>query len=116
MNETDPVLKQALGSGWSSLAPVIQAHYGLTPFTGEQIHLKGLMDRVSYSSIAVLLMPFAAFVGALVPYRGQDVPVHAINQSMSDRPEYFWTRTFHFSGKKPYTFRSAMICAGSKAL
>jgi Domain of unknown function (DUF4166) len=110
MNETDPVLKQALGPGWSSLAPVIQAHYGLTPCTDEQIHLKGLMDRITYSSIAVLLMPFASFVGALVPYRGRDVPVYAINQSMPDKPEYFWTRTFHFPGKKPYTFRSAMIC------
>ncbi|HKY53233.1 MAG TPA: DUF4166 domain-containing protein [Anaerolineales bacterium] len=116
MNETDPVLKQALGPGWNSLAPVIQAHYGLTPFTDEQIHLKGIMDRVSYSPVATLLMPIAVFVGALVPYRGQDVPVQAINQSIPDKPEYFWTRTFHFPGKKPYTFHSAMICTGDGQL
>lgn len=116
MNETDPVLKQALGQGWASLAPVIQAHYGLTPFTDEQIHLKGMMNRVSYSSIAALLMPFAVLVGALVPYRGWDVPVDAINWSMPDKPEYFWTRTFHFPGKKPYIFHSAMICTGDGEL
>ena len=116
MNGTDPVLKQALGLGWSSLAPVIQAHYGLTPFTDEQIHLKGMMDRVTYSSIAVLLMPLAVFVGALVPYRGQNVPVDAINQSAPGRPEYFWSRTFYFTEKKPFTFRSAMIRSGAGEL
>jgi hypothetical protein len=116
MNESDPVLKQALGSDWSSLARVIQTHYGLTPLTDEQIYLKGMMDRVSYSSVAALLMPFAVFTGALVPYRGQNVPVDAINASMPGRPEYFWTRTFHFPGRKPYTFRSAMICTANGEL
>jgi len=112
----EPVLKQALGPQWSSLAPVIQAHYGLTPFTDEQIRLKGIMDYVSYSSIAAILMPFAVFTGALVPYRGQNVPVEATNQSLPGIPAYFWTRTFHFSGRKPYTFRSWMICTAAGEL
>ena len=116
MNQVDPVLRQALGSGWSSLAPAIQTHYGLSPFTDEQIHLKGMMDRVSYSSLAALLMPFAVFAGALVPYRGQDIPVEAVNFSMPGSPKYFWRRTFYFPGKKPYTFRSAMICTGDGEL
>jgi Domain of unknown function (DUF4166) len=116
MNKNDPVLKQALGSSWSSLARVIQTHYGLSPFTDEQIHLRGIMDRVSYSSVAVLLMPFAVVAGALVPYRGRNVPVDATNESLPDRPEYFWMRTFHFPGKKPYTFRSAMVCSGDGEL
>jgi len=106
----EPVLRQALGSDWSSLARVIQAHYGVTPFTDEQIHLQGMMDHVSYSSVAALLMPFAVFTGALVPYRGRNVPVQAVNQSMPGRPEYFWSRTFYFPDKEPFTFRSAMIC------
>jgi len=116
MNKPDPVLKQALGSDWSSLARIIQTHYGLTPFTNGQIHLKGMMDRVSYSSIAAFMMPFAVFAGALVPYRGRNVPVDAINQSVPGRPEYFWTRTFYFPGKKPFTFQSAMICTGEGEL
>ena len=112
----EPVLKRALGSQWSSLAHIIQAHYGLIPFTDEQILLSGIMDRVSYSLIAGFLMPFAVFMGALVPYRGQNVPVDAINQSMPDKPGYFWTRTFRFAGRKPYTFRSWMICKGAGEL
>lgn len=116
MNVTDPVLKQALGSGWASLAGVIQTHYGLRPFSNEQIHLEGVMERISYSSVAVPLMPFAVLAGALVPYRGRNVPVHAINASLPDRPEYYWTRIFYFPGKKPFIFRSAMICTGEGEL
>ena len=74
------------------------------------------MDRVSYSFVAALLMPFAVFTGALVPYRGRNVPVDAINQSMPGKPAYFWTRTFHFSGRKPYSFQSSMICTGAGEL
>lgn len=117
MTETnEPVLKQALGQQWYSLAGIIQAHYGLTPFTDEQVRLKGIMDRVSYSAVATLLMPFAVLAGALVPYRGKNVPVDAVNHSEPGRPEYFWTRTFHFPGKKPFVFRSAMICSGDGEL
>jgi len=110
MNVTEPVLKQALRSDWFSLAGVIRSHYGLTPFSNEKIHLQGIMERISYSSVAVPLMPFAVFAGALVPYRGRNIPVHAINSSLSDRPDYFWTRIFYFPGRKPFIFRSRMIC------
>ena len=115
-SSNEPVLKQALGSQWSSLAHVIQAHYGLTPFTDKQIRLSGMMDRVSYSFVAALMMPFAVFSGALVPYRGKNVPVEAINQSASGKPAYFWTRTFHFPDRNPYTFQSWMICTGAGEL
>src|SRR5215510_12816624 len=112
MNTIEPVLRQALGSGWSSLAPVIQKHYGLTPFTNEQIRLTGNMDRIFYSRIVSPLIPIAAMAGAMVPYRGHNVPVEAINYSLPGQPAYFWKRTFYFPGMKPYVFQSSMVCTG----
>jgi uncharacterized protein DUF4166 len=112
MNQTEPVLKQALGTQWSLLAPVIQAHYGLTPFTDEQVRLKGNMDRVSYSPVVGLLIPLATLAGAMVPYRGRNVPVEVVNRSILGKPSYYWLRTFFFPGKKPFVFRSSMLCTG----
>jgi DNA-binding CsgD family transcriptional regulator len=112
MNPTEPVLKQALGSQWSSLALVLQAHYGLTPFTDDQIHLKGNMDRLSHSPVVSPLLPLAALAGAMVPYRGNNVPVEVVNYSVREKPSYFWHRTFFFPGKKPFVFQSSMQCTG----
>ena len=116
MDSVEPVLKQALGSEWSALAPVIQAHYGLTPFTDEQVRLKGNMDGVFYSWVVSPFVHLAALAGAMVPYRGHDVPIEAVNYSMPGKPDYFWRRTFFFPGKKPYEFLSRMICTGAGEL
>jgi uncharacterized protein DUF4166 len=116
MNPTEPVLKQALGSQWSSLALVLQAHYGLTPFTDDQIHIKGNMDRLSHSPVVSPLLPLAAFAGAMVPYRGNNVPVEVVNYSVRETPSYFWHRTFFFPGKKPFVFQSSMQCTGEGEL
>ena len=116
MNLTEPVLKQALGSRWFSLAPVIQSHYGLTPFTEDQIHLKGNMDRVFHSSVVSPFLPLAALAGGMVPYRGSNVPVEVVNYSVPDKPSYFWHRTFFFPGKKPFVFQSSMQCTGEGEL
>ena len=116
MKRIEPVLKQALGPEWSSLAPVIQAHYGLTPATDERIQLRGKMDRVFFSRFVSPLIPVAALAGAMVPYRGHDIPVEVVNYSVPGKPDYFWHRIFYFPGKKPYEFRSRMICTGAGEL
>ena len=116
MKLLEPVLKQALGPEWSSLAPVIQAHYGLAPATDERIQLRGTMDRVFYSRVVSPLIPVAALVGAMVPYRGHNVPVEVVNYSVPGKPGYFWHRIFYFPVKKPYEFRSRMICTGAGEL
>ena len=112
MNPIDPVLKQALGSNWSSLVPVIQAHYGLTPFTDEHVRLKGNMDRVFHSRVVSPLIPVAALAGAMVPYQGHNIPVEVVNYSLPGKPAYFWHRTFYFPDKKPFVFQSSMVCTG----
>src|SRR5919109_3080574 len=81
MTPVEPVLKQALGHAWSALAPVIQAHYGLTTFTDEQVRLKGKMDRVYHARIVSPLMPIVALARAMLPYQGHNVRIEAVNYS-----------------------------------
>jgi hypothetical protein len=90
------VLRQGLGSEWSSLAPVIQAYYRLTPFADEQVRPKGNMDRVFHSRVVSPLIPVAALAGAMVPYQGHNIPVEVLNYSMPGQPSYFWHCTFSF--------------------
>ena len=108
----EPVLKQALKQDWDSLAPVIRAHYGLAPFTTQQIRGEGKMQNVSHSAFAKLLIPFARLVGALIPYQGREVPVQVVNRSRPDGPAYYWERVFHFPGRRPFPFPSRMLCSG----
>ena len=108
----EPVLKQALKEDWDALAPVIRAHYGLAPFTTQQVRLQGKMHHVSHSPLANLLIPFARLAGALIPYQGHDVPVHVVNRSLSNRPNYYWERVFFFPGRRPFEFASSMVFTG----
>ena len=112
MEPKEPVLKLALREDWDSLAPAIRAHYGIAPFTRQQIRVEGTMHKVSHSAYAKLLMPFARLAGALIPFQGREVPVHVVNYSRPDRPGYFWERVFHFPGRKPFPFPSHMVCSG----
>ena len=114
MITTQPVFKQALNAEWDSLAPVIQAHYALVPFTDQRLLVKGTMESVSHSSFAKLLIPLTALAGALVPYRGKNVPVEVVNQSQTDKTGFFWQRTFFFPGKQPFVFRSVTHHTGER--
>jgi hypothetical protein len=70
------------------------------------------MHEVSHSFFAKLLIPFARLVGALIPYRGRNVPVHVVNQSPPGSASYFWERVFLFPGRAPFAFPSTMVCTG----
>ena len=103
---------QALNQDWDSLAPSIRAHYGIAPFTTQQVRVEGTMQSVSHSAVAKLLIPFARLAGALIPFQGRDVPVQVVNYSRVNRPGYYWRRVFHFRGRKPFPFPSRMVCSG----
>lgn len=116
MSATESVVKQALQTRWDALAPVIQAHYGLSPFTDQSLQLKGSMESVSHSMFADFLIPFTTLVGALVPYHGKNVPVEVINQTHCDKAGLYWQRTFFFARRKPFIFRSVMYCTGPQEI
>ena len=46
--------------------------------------------------------------GALVPYRGTNVPVHVRNYCEAENNHVQFRRLFSFSGRKPYAFNSHM--------
>jgi hypothetical protein len=116
MSATDPVFKQALQTRWDALAPIIQTHYGLTPFTKKSLLLKGSMESVSHSMFANFLIPFTTLVGAFVPYRGKNIPVEVVNRSHRDKPGFYWQRTFFFESRKPFIFRSVMHRTGPQEI
>ena len=116
MNPSESVFKQALQTHWDALAPIIQAHYGLSPFTDQSLKFKGSMESVSHSMYAYLLIPFTTLVGALVPYRGNNVPVEVVNQTHRGKAGLYWQRTFFFERRKPFIFRSVMHCTGPQEI
>ncbi len=116
MSATESIFKQALQTQWDALALVIQAHYGLSPFTEQSLQLKGSMESVSHSMFADFLIPFTTLVGALVPYRGKNVPVEVINRTHCDKAGLYWQRTFFFARRKPFIFRSVMHCTGPQEI
>jgi hypothetical protein len=112
-NSAAPIFRQALLEGWDALAPVIQAHYALLPFTDCAVEVRGTMVDITYSPYAKLLIPFTTLVGALVPFQGQNVPVKVINSTHAKTAGLHWQRTFFFHHRKPFMFRSVMAYTGS---
>jgi hypothetical protein len=116
MSAAEPVFKQALQTHWDALAPIIQAHYDLSPFTDQSLQLKGCMDNLSNSMFTNLLIPFTTLVGALVPYRGKKIAVEVVNQTHSDKAGFYWQRTFSIEKRKPFIFKSVMHCTGPQEI
>lgn len=106
--EQGPVMRRALGEEWDRLHAVVRRHYDLTPGTEQSCILVGNMEEISHSLPAKPFILAGRLFGALVPYRGRNVPVEVRNRTYRDRPAMFWHRTFMFQGRKPYVFQSRM--------
>ncbi len=72
---TDSIFQTVLGESWEELGDVIQRHYFLRPYSDDYICVSGVMSEVYHSMIAKLFPPFGMLFGAVVPYRGKDVPI-----------------------------------------
>lgn len=112
MRERRPVFQEVLGEDWAKLGEVIKRHYFLRSFSDDYICVKGVMHEVEHSAFARLLLPFARIVGALVPYRGRDVPIEVHYTARPEDGTLHWDRVFHFTGRKPFHFRSRMQQTG----
>lgn len=108
----NPVFQDILGADWHRLGEVIRRHYFLRPFSSDYICVRGTMHEVSHSAIARLLIPMARLFGALVPYRGREVPIEVHYTTRLDDGTIHWDRVFHFPGRTPFHFRSHMECVG----
>ncbi len=107
-------MQQALGQQWDDLDPIVQQHYAMAPGTDTNMSIHGKMDRVFHSNIAKLFLLPGRIFGALVPYRGKDIPTKVKNWTTEDNSKsMFWHRTLQFPGKPMTEFKSRMEYAGN---
>ena len=97
-----------LSDDWDKLGNVLQRHYFLRPFSDDYICVKGTMSETYHSLIAKLFIPFALLFGAVVPYRGQNVPVDVHYNSTLENGNLYWDRIFKFSDSNHFHFKSHM--------
>jgi hypothetical protein len=107
-----PVFQEVLGEDWHRLGDIIRRHYFLRGFSDDYVCVKGTMHEVWHSAVAKLLIPFARIFGALVPYRGANVPIEVHYNARPDDGTIHWDRVFHFDGRPPFHFLSHMEHAG----
>lgn len=107
-----PVFHEILGDDWHRLGEVVRRHYFLRAFSDDQICVKGRMHEVWHGAAAKLLIPFARIFGALVPYRGTDVPIEVNYRARPGDSTIHWDRVFHFAGRPAFHFRSHMEPTG----
>jgi hypothetical protein len=111
-----PVFQEVLGEDWHHLGEIVRRHYFLRAFSDDYICVKGTMHEVWHSAVARLLIPFARIFGALVPYRGTEVPIEVHYNAQPNDGTIHWNRVFHFAGRPPFHFRSHMEHAGGNSV
>ena len=104
-----PVIKKALGENWDELADIVKQHYDITPGKPSNMTIKGIMDEVYHSPIAKLFLLPGRVFGALVPYKGKNIPTEVQYWTTTDNnAAMFWHRTLEFPNKAPVIFKSRM--------
>ncbi|QWF16984.1 DUF4166 domain-containing protein [Lysobacter capsici] len=111
-----PIFREVLGEDWHRLGEVIRRHYFLRAFSDDHVCVEGTMKEVWHSAVAKLLIPFARVFGALVPYRGADVPIEVHYNARPDDGTLHWDRVFHFDERPPFHFLSHMEHAGGNSV
>lgn len=109
-----PLFEQALGNAWQQLHPTVCRHYDLKP--GDELLLKGEMSEVFHSLWVKPFILIGRLFGALVPYRGHNVPVAVHNFCQPCRNALHFHRTFFFPARKPYSFASRMEHLGGNEI
>ncbi len=91
-----PIFQTVLGTQWNQLGSVIRRHYFLTPESDDYICVSGVMSEIHHSKIAKLLIPVGLLFGALVPYRGKNIPIDVHYNSSRANSNIYWDRVFKF--------------------
>ncbi len=108
-NRNQAVIKRALGESWEKLDDIVKRHYEMTPGESSGIVVRGVMDEVYHSALAKLFLIPGRFFGALVPYRGRNIPTEVHNWTTDKNSRaMFWHRTLHFPNRPPLIFASRM--------
>jgi hypothetical protein len=109
MDKNFSVIQKALGENWNKLDSIVKLHYDLKPGCNTELHLRGTMREVYHSKIGKLFLLPVRIFGALVPYKGSDIPTEVKNWTSKDNPHaMFWHRKLFFPNKHPVVFSSRM--------
>lgn len=107
------IMQQALGDQWNHLDAIVKRHYEMVPGNPAEMTIQGTMDQVFHSNIAKLFLFPGRIFGALVPYRGHNIPTEVKNWTREDDTKaMFWRRRLRFPGKPRTEFKSRMKYAG----
>ena len=96
-----------LGDDWDSLGSIIRHHYFLNPESNDYVCVSGEMLEIHHSVAAKLLIPFGLLFGAVVPYKGKDIPVDVHYTSNPNNSNLYWDRVFKFR-RGDFHFKSYM--------
>ena len=102
-----PIFKTIFGDDWEKLPEVMKQHYANHPFSNDLTIAEGVM-KIESSSMIRALKPLFRLMGTLVPYEGENIPVTVHYRSHPDSKALELDRIFHFPGRKPYRYHSAM--------
>jgi hypothetical protein len=112
-----PVIRKALGEAWYELGNIVRQHYDISPGTASSMLIEGVMSEVYHSPIAKLFLLPGRLFGALVPYRGRNIPTQVRNWTQTDNAKaMFWYRTLRFPCRLPVVFRSRMEHVGDNEI
>lgn len=101
------VFEQVLGDDWNKLGSIIRQHYFLKPNSTDYICVTGEMSEIYHSMAGKLLIPFGMIFGALVPYKGRNIPIDVHYKASVDNANIYWDRVFKFD-RGDYHFKSHM--------
>lgn len=100
--------------GWDTMPLLLKKRYGDKLELGESIMLKGVMN-IYLSMLFRCFSPIMRVLGVLVPYNERQVPVTVTIQKMVDETLEMH-RTFYYSKKSPYHFRSQLKPIGANQI
>lgn len=110
-----PIIKLALGADWERLHPSLRRQHDITPGIPGEVAMQGVLYEVFHSRTAKLFVLPARLFGALVHYRGHDIPTRVRTWTRADDPiNVYWHRSFHFPGRRPVVFASRMAYLGGR--
>jgi len=101
------VFQIVLGDDWVKLGSIIQRHYFLKPKSNDYICVSGEMTEISHSLVAKLLIPFGLLFGAVVPFKGKNIPTDVHYRSNPTNLNIYWDRVFKFD-RFDFHFKSYM--------
>jgi predicted DCC family thiol-disulfide oxidoreductase YuxK len=106
--KTEPTFKSIFGEAWQQLPVVMQKHYCNRPYTNDMTTVEGVLDTMC-SGPMKYLAPILRLAGNVPPISAQNVPVSVRFESDPDSKAFTFNRTFHFSNRQPYRFKSRML-------